>query len=284
MAPLAHSRKALLPPPRKQVACELRVTAQGQQTGRAGLLKGVQEQQRDRRKEQKRKPSRGLEGGLRRGAAPTRVPQIAWGRPRKRRAPPPQTEASSSSSGTGSSEAAAATPAPQEKLQQDQHAAPRPARPLHAPLTPARGYREDAQASRRGVFAAGLAEVKFNLKPNAALLQMPVAVSTVSTAHSSATVSDFCHGPSQPIEGAVEEGSWRTEAAPGSAADTCLQKLEKQREGKDGKQHEATGLKLVDPTPTDVPKEAVSGQAPLGQSAGGAENLRRDTSNACCIQ
>ncbi|XP_026193351.1 uncharacterized protein LOC34623902 [Cyclospora cayetanensis] len=205
-------------------------------------------------------------------------------KPMQGEAPPPQTEASSSSSGTGSSEAAAATPAPQEKLQQDQHAAPRPARPLHAPLTPARGYREDAQASRRGVFAAGLAEVKFNLKPNAALLQMPVAVSTVSTAHSSATVSDFCHGPSQPIEGAVEEGSWRTEAAPGSAADTCLQKLEKQREGKDGKQHEATGLKLVDPTPTDVPKEAVSGQAPLGQSAGGAENLRRDTSNACCIQ
>lgn len=152
-------------------------------------------------------------------------------------------------------------------------------RPHGAP--PLKGYGDDASGLRRGA-AIGHTEIKFSFGASSALLQMPVAVSTVSTALSSATASDFCNGQSQPTDVAGEAGAWRHEpqhlstegASKGIAKAQEIQRL--------GRQEGEISLDATAPERAG-PKQSVTVDG-LCKQTSDRDGLRRDAPNACYIQ
>lgn len=139
----------------------------------------------------------------------------------------------------------------------------------------------DEPGPRRGL-AMGHTEIKFSFGASSALLQMPVAVSTVSTALPSATASDFCHGQSQPTDVAGEAGAWRPEQAPLST-EAAIKDDGKPLEAKEPGRKEGGGT----PLDNKSPETASAKQTKLDsvcQSTRERDDLRRDASNACLIQ
>lgn len=167
-------------------------------------------------------------------------------------------------------------------LQPCAEAAAQSARRLAGNAGPLRAYADEALGARKGA-AAGQAEVKLSLGAGSALLQVPVVVSSVSTAHSSATASDFCNAQSQPTDGAGEGGIWKHELQP-----SCTDGSLKEAVGPQGA--EASGIggeegsKLDDKATDAVAAKQAAAVDGLCQSAGGAVDLQRDASHACSIQ
>lgn len=157
------------------------------------------------------------------------------------------------------------------------------ARHLHGGIAaPLKAYEEEAPGLRKGLVGAHT-EIKFSFGSSSTLLQMPVAVSTVSTALSSATASEFCHGQSQPTDGVGEIGAWRHEPPP-SSVEGVMKEAAKPQEAKGPERQEGAGIPRDIKAPdTAIAEHTVTGEG-ISQSTRYRENLRRDTSNACTIQ
>ncbi|KAL8437738.1 hypothetical protein Efla_006630 [Eimeria flavescens] len=181
-----------------------------------------------------------------------------------------------------SSASISASGGPQVTLEAGEEAEGKAAGSLQAegggPL-PGEGYVEEAAASRK---IAAHSEVKFTIGTSATLLQMPVAVSTVSTALSSATTTDFYHAQSQPTDGAGEGvGPWKQEQQ--RPVTSCPLPTQAAKEGRaDPPQHpqtEAPAASVGNKRMTATAEDAATQPA-----AGDRDSVRRDTANPCSIQ
>lgn len=148
-------------------------------------------------------------------------------------------------------------------------------------VPPLKGFGDDASGLRRGA-ATGHTEIKFSFGATSALLQMPVAVSTVSTALSSATASDFCNGRSQPTDAAGEPGTWRHEPQLLSTEDTPKDIAKPQEAQRLGRQEGGATLDATAPE-TAGPKQSTTVES-ICQPTGDRDGLRQDAPNACSVQ
>ncbi|KAL8272747.1 hypothetical protein Esti_003297 [Eimeria stiedai] len=178
------------------------------------------------------------------------------------------------------SDASSASAASQGNLPAAEGLPHKPPRRLVGNAPPARACPEENPPAPRKCLTH--TEVKLSL------LQMPVAVSTVSTALSSATASDFCIGQSQPTDGAGEAGGWRQDqqqpltsgplpkegSRPAQTHRAALHAEETQAAAAPGRTLEAAGGK----------QSAAAADAGSSQAGSNRENLRRDAANPCSIQ
>ncbi|KAL8444293.1 hypothetical protein Emag_005554 [Eimeria magna] len=121
------------------------------------------------------------------------------------------------------------------------------------------------------------------------LLQMPVAVSTVSTALSSATASDFCIAQSQPTEAAGEAGGWRQDQQQPLTSGPPPQEASRPAQPHSTALHaEGTmaSAALRETLEAASGKQSAAAAADAGSAQAGSdrENLRRDAANPCSIQ